>query len=159
VRNVIVSHRNVRGAAQELAQSASFRSFERRSALFFRVFAGAEFVNVDGEPAAIFRFDLPRFTRVMEAIAYALFYKENERQRYAGQWNVFSPTLLGANDFAGIPDDWEAFRDLMSRIPFAPQAAPEPTVFRYEVHNFDDGVHFAYALEFYGGFQTYVWTQ
>ncbi len=158
VRNVIVSHRNVAGTAQELAQSVAFRSFERRSALFFRVFDGAEFVVVNGEPAAIFRFDLQRFKQVMEAIASGLFYREHD-QSYAGQWQVFSPTLLGANDLAGVPDNWQAFRNLMGRIRFALRAAPEPTVFRYGVHRFEDGVHLAYALEFYGGFHVYVWTQ
>src|SRR6266540_358166 len=57
VRNVIVSHRNVRGTAQQLAQSASFRSFERSSALFFRTFAGAEVTVIDRQPTAVFPFD------------------------------------------------------------------------------------------------------
>jgi hypothetical protein len=158
VRNVIVSHRNVAGTAQELAQSASFRSFEHSSALFFQTFGGAEFVVVDGEPTAIFQFDLDRFKRVMKAIAFGLYYNEHG-QRYGAEWHVFSPTLLGANDLAGIPDDWQRFRDLMRRIPFELRAAPEPSVFRHGIHNFDDGVHFAYALEFYGGFRVYVWTR
>src|SRR3989442_1140578 len=104
VRNVIVSHRNVQGAAQQLAQSTSFRSFERSSALFFRTFEGAEFVTVNGEETALFHFDLSRFKRVMEAIAFGLFFRE-KNLRYAGQWQTFSPTLLGANDLNGIPDD------------------------------------------------------
>jgi hypothetical protein len=157
VRNVIVSHRNVAGTAQELAQSASFRSFERSSALFFQSFGRAEFVVVNGERTTIFPFDLERFKRVMKAIAFGLFHKEHD-QRYCGQWQVFSPTLLGANDLEGIPDDWQRFRDLMRRIPFELKAAPEPSVFCYGSHKFEDDVHFAYALQFYGGFQVYVWT-
>ena len=158
VRNVIVSHRNVGGTAQELAQSASFRSFERSSALFFQAFEGAEIVLVDGEPTAIFRFDLQRFKRVMEAIASGLFYREHILQ-YDRQWEVFSPTLIGANDLAGIPDGWQQFRDLMRRIPFELRATSEPSVFRFGVHDFEDGGHFAYALKFYGGFDVFVWTQ
>lgn len=158
-RNLIVSHRNVRGTAQELSQSASFRSFERSSALFFQTFQGAEFVIVDGEQTAVFPFDLERFKGVMEAIAYGLFYLENNNERYCGQWNVFSPTLLGTDDLAGIPNNWHGFRELMGQIPFALKASPEPTVFRYGKHEFEDGIHFAYAFEFYGGFHVYVWNQ
>src|SRR5262249_20151942 len=127
-RNVIVSHRNVRGTAQELSQSASFRSFERSSALFFQTFEDVKFVIVKNEPTAIFPFDLPRFKRVMEAIAYGLFCLEQKNDRYCGQWNVFSPTLLGAADLAGIPNNWHGFRRLMEQIPFALKASPEPTV-------------------------------
>jgi hypothetical protein len=158
VRNVIVSHRNVRGTAQQLAQSASFRSFERSSALFFRTFGGAEEVMVDGEQTLVFRFELERFRRVMEAIAFGLFYRENA-ERFGGQWQVFSPTLLAANDLVGIPDRWQTFRDLMSRVPFQLKPTPEASVFRYGVHDFNDGAHFSYALEFYGGFHAYVWTR
>jgi hypothetical protein len=161
VRNVIVSHRNVHGTAQQLAQSASFRSFERRSALFFRTFRGAEQVVLDGEQTLVFRFELERFRRVMEAIAFGLFYHENE-DRFGGQWQVFSPTLLGANganDLVGIPDRWREFRMLMRRVPFQLMPTPESSVFRYGVHDFNDGAHFAYAFEFYGGFYAYVWTR
>ena len=155
-RNVIVSHRNVRGTAQQLAQSASFRSFEHSSALFFQTFERAELVILDGEETAVFPFDLQRFKQVMVAIASALFYRVGGRP-YKGQWKVFSPTLHGANDLVGIPDNWQQFRDLLRAIPFELKAAPEPSVFRYGVHNFDDGEHFAYLFEFYGGFHSYVW--
>jgi hypothetical protein len=158
VRNVIVSHRNAEGTAQQLAQSASFRSFERSSALFFQTFQDAEIVVVNDEQTAIFPFELARFSTVMEAIAYGLFYLENNNQRFGGAWNVFSPTLLGADDLSGIPNNWQAFRALMQQIPFVLKASPEPTVFRYGKHQFDDGLHFAYALEFYGGFHVYIWS-
>jgi len=157
VRNVIVSHRNAQGTAQQLAQSASFRSFERSSALFFRTFRGAEEVLLNGEQTVVFRFELERFRHVMEAIAFGLFYHQNEG-RFGGHWQIFSPTLLGANDLVGIPDRWQEFRVLMRRVPFHLRPAPEPSVFRYGFHDFDDGAHFAYALEFYGGFHVYVWT-
>lgn len=157
-RNVIVSHRNVQGTAQGLAQSASFRSFERSAALFYQTFRDVQFVVVNGERTAIYPFDLVRFKRVIEAVASGIFYVENH-ERHCGNWNVFSPTLLGANDLAGIPNDWQRFRNLMAQIPFEIQRSPEPTVFRYGKHQFDDHVHFAYALEFYGGFHIYIWNQ
>lgn len=158
VRNVIVSHRNVCGTAQELAQNASFRSFERSSALFYQTFENVQFVIINGERTATYPFDLPRFKRVMKAVAYAIFYKDNEQRKYDGNWNIFSSTLLGANDLNGVPDDWQGFRELIGRIPFALKASPEPWVFQYGTHQFDDGRHFAYAFEFYGGLRAYVWT-
>jgi hypothetical protein len=93
----------------------------------------------------------------MEAIAYALFYRGN-RGTYCHEWQVFSPTLLSANDLAGLPDNWQRFRDLMSTVPFTLRATAQPSVFRYGIHVFEDSPHFAYAFEFYGGFHVYVWT-
>jgi hypothetical protein len=157
-RNVIVSHRDVLGTAQQLAQSASFRSFEHSSALFFQTFEGAKLVNVQGEQTVVFPFDLKRFKQVISAIASGLFYRA-KGQRYEGRWQVFSPTLLGATDLAGNTNAWQEFRCLTNNLPFELRPSPEPSVFRHGVHLFDDGVHFAYALEFYGGFRAYVWTQ
>lgn len=156
VRNVVVSHRRATGTAQELAQSASFRSFEKSAALFERTFRDVAAVVIDGDELPIYPFDLPRFQCVMKAIAWAIYYKENKRT-YAGDWHVFSPTLLSANDLQGVPDDWQKFRRLMEKVPFTLKASPEPSVFRYGIHTWDEE-HFAYAFEFYGGFHVYVWT-
>src|SRR5215207_1611249 len=90
VRNVIVSHRNATGTAHRLAQSVSFRSFERSAALFVQTFREVTPITVDGEETAVFRLDLSRFRRVMEAIAYGIFYRENG-VTYAGGWRFFSP--------------------------------------------------------------------
>lgn len=157
VRNVIVSHRDTTGTAHQLAQSASFRSFERSAALFVRTFREVAPLTVDGEEAAVFRIDLPRLRRVMEAIAYAIYYRENDRT-YAGRWRVFRPTLLSANDVRGIPDNWRAFRGMVRTIPITPVETPVPEVFRYGTHTWEEG-RFAYAFEFYGGFQVFVWTR
>jgi len=157
VRNVIVSHRNATGTAHGLAQNASFRSFERSAALFARTFRDVAPIRVDGEESAVFRLDLPRFRRVMEAIAYGIYYREQGRT-YAGDWRVFSPTLLSAKDIRGIPDQWQVIRNMMRTIPVTPMPTPVPEVFRYGVHTWEEG-RFAYAFEFYGGFQVFVWTR
>jgi hypothetical protein len=157
VRNGIVSHRNCKGTAQELAQSVTFRSFERSAALFFRTFSGARPVFIDGEESAVYTFDLSRLRQVMKAIAFALYFRENGKS-YEGDWHVFSPTLVSDTDLRGIPNKWQNLRDYLSTAPFILRATPEPAVFRYGLHIFDDNVHFAYALEFYGGFHVYVWT-
>jgi hypothetical protein len=157
VRNIIVSHRNATGTAHRLVQSTSFRSFERSAALFLQTFREVTPIIVDGEEAAVFRLDLPRFRRVIEAIAYAIYYRDNGRT-YAGGWRIFSPTLLSANDIRGVPDNWQALRDIVRTIPITPLPTPVPEVFRYGIHMWEEG-HFAYAFEFYGGFQVFVWTK
>ena len=156
-RNVIICFRNASGAAQQLAESAAFRSFERSAALFTQTFQHARLLVLDGEPTAVFPFDPPRFKRVMEAIAYAIYFRENGR-RFEGNWEVFSPNLASENDLQGVSDKWSKFRALISAIPFQPKATPKPTVFKYGIHTFDDSGHFAYAFLFYGGFSVYVWT-
>ena len=157
VRNVIVSHRNATGTAHRLAQNTSFRSFERSAALFVRTFREVAPLTVDGEETAVFRLDLLRFRRVMEAIAYAIYYREHS-MTYASGWRVFSPTLLSANDVRGIPDNWQLVRDMVRTVPFTPVATPEPEVFRLGLHTWEEG-RFAYAFEFYGGFRVFVWTR
>jgi len=155
VRNVIVSHRNATGTAHSLAQNASFRSFERSAALFFQTFREFEPIIIDDEETAAFRFDLPRFTRVMEAIAYALYFKVNG-ETHRSSWHVFSPTLVSSNEVRGVPDSWQAFRGMMRTIPFTPATVPVPEVFRYGTHVWSEG-GLAYAFEFYGGFEVFVW--
>jgi hypothetical protein len=156
-RNVIVSHRDATGEAHRLAQDASFRSFERSAALFARTFREVTPLRVGGEEMAAFRLDVPRLNRVMEAVAYALHYRETGRT-YAGRWRVFSPTLLSAKDVRGIPTDWRALRGIVRSIPVTPAPTPVPEVFRYGTHRWDE-THFVYAFEFYGGFQVFVWTR
>jgi len=157
VRNVIVSHRDAAGEAHRLAQDASFRSFERRAALFARTFSEVTPARVGGEETVVFRLDVPRLNRVMEAVAYTLHYRERGRT-YNGRWRVFSPTLLSAKDVRGIPNNWPALREMVRAFPITPVATPVPEVFRYGTHTWDDG-RFAYAFEFYGGFQVFVWTR
>ena len=157
VRNVIVSHRDAAGEAHRLAQDASFRSFERSAALFVRTFREVTPVRVSGEETAAFRLDVPRLNRVMEAIAYALYYRERGLT-YDGRWRVFSPTLLSAKDVRGIPTDWSAIREIVRAIPITPAATPVPEVFRYGTYARDER-DFTYAFEFYGGFQVFVWTR
>ena len=93
----------------------------------------------------------------MEAIAYAIYYRGNNRT-YVEGWRVFSPTLLSANDIHGIPNNWQTLRDMVRAIPITPVAVPMPDVFRLGIHTWEEG-SFAYAFEFYGGFQVFVWTK
>jgi len=157
VRNVVVSQRNCKGTAHELAQSAAFRSFERSAALFFQTFQRARSTVIEGEEIALFQLELPRFERVMKAIAWGIYSRETGKT-YEGDWRIFSPTLLLTDDLQGVPTTWYSFRKLISALPFTPTATPEPTVFKFGRHVFNDTFHVAYAFEFYGGFHVYAWS-
>jgi hypothetical protein len=156
VRNVIVSHRNCTGTAQELAHSAAFRSYERSAALYFQTFQGARPTAVDGETTPLPLFDLGRFDRVMRAIASGLYSREvGEMSRC--EWHVFSPTLFSTGDLRSTPPEWHKVGELISAVQFVLKSTPEPTVFKYWRRMFNGRVDTTYAFEFYGGFHVYTW--
>jgi hypothetical protein len=158
VRNVITIQMNCRGAAQEATQSKVFRAFGYSPKLLSRTFRDLKPIIIDGEETGCFPFDLPRFKSVIGAITHAIYYRETG-ETYRGEWEVFSPNLLSQESvFQGVPDTWQKFRDMMNSVPFTLIPTPQPEVFKYGVHRFDDGVHFAYAFLFYEGFAVYVWT-
>lgn len=157
VRNVIVTHRNSKGTAKELAQSAAFRSFERSAALFFQTFKGATSMVVDGKPKVVPMIDKARFEHVMKAIACGLCVRERSPKRYEGDWHFFSPALL-SDDSEGRSSDGRRIQNLISATPYTPVATPEPTVFKYG-RFFDGGLHASYQFEFYGGFLVYIWSR
>jgi hypothetical protein len=57
---------------------------------------------LDGEPTAVFPFDMPHFKRIMEAIAYAIYFKEKV-ERFGSNWRVFCPNLASENGLLEYP--------------------------------------------------------
>jgi hypothetical protein len=158
VRNVVVSHRNCRGPAHELAQNAAFRSFERSAALFVQTFPRVQSSAIDREEAmALVRIEPPRFERVMKAIAWGIYSREIGKT-YDGDWRICSPSILLSDELPGIAPNWHDSWSVIQSLMFTPTVAPEPTVFRYGRHISSDTPDVAYAFEFYGGFHIYAWS-
>jgi hypothetical protein len=151
VRNVIATHLHTEGSAGTHLQDKVLGSFENSPKLFNRTFADANVVKINGEETASYTLDMRRFTKIMDAIAYAIYYKLNGKS-YQDSWGIFSPSLISRKTFYhGLPDDWEEHRRLLSQIRYTEMPTPQPDIFRLGIHKFDEE-HFIYAFMFYGGF-------
>ena len=86
----------------------------------------------------------------MEAVAYSLYYKDFGKT-YLGAWEIFCPQLLSPPLFQTKPNGWEEVRASFREIPYKEMPTPQPKVFRYGIHKWDDE-KLTYVFEFYGGF-------
>jgi hypothetical protein len=150
VRNVLVSHYVTNSVARAHFQEKVKRSFNKSSKLFYRTFRDMKPIRVDGEKTGLYSLDFPRFKVVMESLAYALYYRDFDKT-YPGTWEIFSPILLSPNFFRGLPDGWEEFRKLLVELSYKEMPTPQPDVFRYGMHKWDDE-RLVFLFQFYGGF-------
>lgn len=150
VRNVIVGYYSTNEVARGHFQNKVKRSFDRSSKLFDRTFKEASPINIDGEKTVIFSLDLQRNKVVMEALAYALCYKDIGKT-YTGNWEIFCPQLISPNLLQNKRDGWEEVRASFREIPYTEMPTPQPKVFRYGIHKWEDE-KLVYVFEFYGGF-------
>jgi hypothetical protein len=88
----------------------------------------------------------------MKPIANALYFMDYG-ERYAAEWNVFVTSLKSREDLAGLPSQWQRFRDLLSSIQFVARPAPQPDIFTYANGEISAGIVF--ELVFYGSFTTH----
>ncbi len=151
VRNVIATHLATDGSAGNHLQDKVLGSFKNSPKLLNRTFADAKPIIINGQETGVYTLDLPRFKKVMEAIAYAVYWRLSGKP-YPGSWGLFSPSLVSHKTlYEGRPDSWEEYRHLLSRIRYEETQTPEPEIFRLGVHQFDEK-RFIYAFMFYGGF-------
>ena len=134
--------------------SKARRSLDRSPRLFWRSFGDVQPIFTPRGERGAFRFDLESFNRVMRAIASGLYFNDYGT-RHEREWGIFSSTLLHAPSlYAGRPDPWQAFRDLVSRAAFVPRQSNHPWIFDSAVFDPDRGP--AYRLRFYAGFTVYA---
>ena len=147
VRNVISTQHGTNGAAAEIFETSK-RSLEHSPRLRTRTFRDLRPVMVDGAETGAFRIDLPRHKRVMEAIAYALYFHDYGR-KHRGDWRVFTPSFVYAGTVdRGEPDPWEGFRALIESVEYVAVPVPQPEVFKYGRLELDQG-QMIYRFEFY----------
>ena len=151
VRNVIAGFHGTNVQAEQTFEVAK-RSFDRSPALFYQTFGDFETVLVNGEETGVFTFDLERVKSVMRAIANAVYFKDYG-ETFGAKWNVFVTSVKSWEDFAGEPNQWAAFRNLLARIQFVAKPVPQPTIFTYGVHEMPDGL--VYEFLFFGAFKVH----
>jgi len=150
VRNIICEQYGTNLVASRVAETAR-ASFENSPKLFNRTFSRVRPIIVAGEETGSFRIDMPRFKRVIKAIAFAMYYHDFGK-RNEGDFNVFSTSLHSqSNLYLGIPDGYENLRDILSRTHFKSMPVPQPKVFKYGISRPGEGqIH--YRFEFYEAF-------
>jgi hypothetical protein len=152
VRNAIASLEGLNGTGELLIDTAK-RSFDHSPALFQRTFQSFV-VHSQEEQVGTFKADLSRVKAVMTAVVQALHYRD-QHQKW-GRWQVFVPSLGSeASLIHKRSDGCEAFRELLSRIPYVDQPTAEPEVFKYGSNALDWG--WTYRLTFYAGFVVNAW--
>ena len=151
VRNLISGFYGTNTEAERTFEIAK-RSFDRSSALFHQTFGDFERILLNAEETGTFRVDLDRVKSVMRPIANALYFMERG-ERYPAEWNVFVTSLKSREDFAGLPSQWQRFRDLLSSIQFLARPVSQPDIFTYAFSEIPGGVVF--ELVFYGSFTTH----
>jgi hypothetical protein len=151
VRNVITSHLSANEAGMIHFQNKAIRSFEHSPKLFHRTFADAKPIILDGEETAVYTFDLPRYKNVMEAIAYAVYFKMFGKT-YPGSWVTFSPSMVSQCALLeGKPDGWDEYRQLLLQIKYTQVPTPQPRIFKLGIYQWNEN-QLLYAFVFYEGF-------
>jgi hypothetical protein len=151
VRNLIAGFYGV-NAQGELVFEAAKRSYDRSPALFNRTFHDFDTVRFAGDETAKFTVDLERMKAVMRPIAHAVYFADFGR-RFEPQWNVFVASMRSREDLAGLPSQWQPFRDLLATLQFVPRKVPYPEIFTYGIHQMDGGL--VYRFVFYGSFRVH----
>ena len=154
VRNVICDHRGVNLVASRVSEAAK-GSYANSPGLFKRTFSNVRPVIVDGEETGAFQIELPRFKRVMKAIAFAMYYQDFGR-RNEGDFDVFSTSLNSRLSlYHRRADGFENLRRILSVSEFKSMPVPQPKVFKYGLSRPGEG-QVLYRFEFYESFCVYA---
>ncbi len=157
VRNVISTQHGTNGAATLIFEKTK-RSFDNSPKLAARTFRDLRPVMIEGQETGAFPIDLPRHRRVMEAIAYALYFHDFGK-KHRGDWQIFTPSFkYAANVHQGASDPWENFRAYVESGQYKSMPVPHPGVFKYGLIEMEQG-QIIYRFEFYESVVVMAWTR
>jgi hypothetical protein len=153
----------VRGILLSLAQlgpnskpvfDAMMRSIDRRPNLVGTMFQGLRPIHVDGYQTGAFSVDLPRFDRVITAIARAIHYRDfNQKRRY---WEVFCPHFFLPESVATKHDAFDPLRHIVATQKYVYAPAESPEVFCYGRAGKSPG-RSVYQFVFYEAMIVFAW--
>jgi hypothetical protein len=156
VRNVISTQHGVNDLAARVFESTKC-SLDRSPKLLTQTFGRMTPVLVEGEEVGTFPIDLTRHERVMQAIAYALYF-HNYGRKHCGDWRVFTASFAYADSVRrGTPDPWIPFRRYLDSGQFTSMPVSEPRVFKYGQIQMEQN-QLLYKFEFYERIVVYAWT-
>jgi hypothetical protein len=156
IRNIICGQRGTNLVASRVSETAK-HSYDNSPKLFNRTFSDVRAVIVEGDETGAFSVELPRFKRVMKAIAFAMYYFDFGR-RNEGDFDIFSTSLMSRSHlYRRVPDGYESLRYNLEASVFKSMPVSQPKVFKYALSRPGEGqIH--YRFEFYEAFFVYALT-
>jgi hypothetical protein len=157
VRNNICGQYGTNLLAQKVFFESAKASYDHSPKLLARNFAALREIMLNGTQTGAYSIELPRFRRVMKAIAYAMYYLDFGK-RNEGDFDLFSTSLSSASNlYQHRPDGYEEMRRVLAACAFKSMPVSHPRVFKYGISRPGEGqIH--YKFEFYEGFNVYALT-
>ena len=151
VRNCITFTENCNEVGRAMGEVA-MRSLDRSPKLLLRTFKDSKPVMIGGEEVGTVPMDMPRFKKVMRAIAFGLHFHDCG-VRYKHDWFIYGLSMFNEkNLYDGERDDINAeLRSLGARAPYVEQPTSHPEVFKYGIYRLDED-RLIYRLIFYEGY-------
>lgn len=151
-RSQICQHIQTNGVARSLAADKVLRSLQRNNAaLAKKTLRNLRPVIVNGQQTGVFTAAIDSINRVMEAIAYAIYF-HTKGNRYTGSWQIILSSLVFHQMPAeGSTDGWKAVQEALANLPYTSIPMPEPSVFTCEVYEVSE-TKVIYRFCFYEGF-------
>jgi hypothetical protein len=155
-RNVLSTQHGSNDAAAVLFETTK-RSLEHSPKLAARTFRELRPVMVEGAETGAFPIDLERHRRVMQAIAYAMYFRDFGK-KHRGDWQIFTPSFKSAANFQpGALDPWLGLRAYVESGIYKAMPVPHPKVFKYGMQEMEQG-QIIYRFEFYESVEVMAWS-
>ena len=159
VRNLICSSfgSNLHGVS--LATSKVVRSFQRSNGLIHTTFEDTTLLKLlDGGETIALTVNLDRFDRVMNSIAYGLYYLEFGTT-FKGTWEIVPYSLTTKQGLSGSStDDFELVRSKLNAVRYEMRPVANPEIFRYG-RFVENANRMVYKFIFYEGFLCFAVTK
>jgi hypothetical protein len=150
IRNIIATSTMANGVGK-LLTSKSVSSLTRSEALLNTTIDNPETATDEDGETISYKLSYKRLETVMQAIAYAIYYKDYGAQS-KHSWKIYAVSLDANESF--IPESM-VIRLSLSRMKTIPRKTSNPKVFQYE--SLTEGENkILYKFIFYGGFDVYA---
>lgn len=155
VRNVIVQNSGNNSIAMEFLIDKVVRSYERSPKLKQRTFEKRFPYKVQEQDSMIYKVDLLRLSLVMQAVAYAIYFKDFGKS-FTGEWLIYNYSIINTKPITeGSPEPVDqGIREALSITHFTQMQTTNPKVFKYAIHEGSESIF--YKFEFYEGFIAYA---
>lgn len=150
LRGILCCQYGTNAVAEEVLEKAK-ASWDHSPKLFNRTFDGTMRAEVLGgettEEIGVFKADLPRVKRVVEAIAHAVYYIERAHA-WHGTFEIFC-AFHSEESIQGLPDGSERRGRFFCARPYEVRQTLHRDVFELQVH--ESAGELIFAMRFYGG--------
>jgi hypothetical protein len=154
-RNIVVGYIATNDVAISHFQNKVIKSFRNSPRLLRRTLKGAIPTIIDGQETISIISDLARINLVMQAVAYAIYFK-SFGNTYPSQWRIFWTSLFSPEAvFQGQPDGYGELRESLYQLRLTELTMPHPEIFWCGFNQLDEA-RIIYKFVFYEGFNVYA---